>query len=300
MSMISTTIRLCFRGISLVAPSLAGWGAFKLFIRPMSRPKKLNQQMQARIDATLAQAESKLVETSAGPVMLHHWRAEGSHFKPEPRVLLLHGWTSRSDYMLNYVPLLLAQGISCYAMDFPAHGRSPGKTVQYWQAVAAIQEVQWQIGPLLAQIGHSFGGAMSMMATRTPDGKPCQSAPRHMVLVAAPASLAAPAQFASQKLGLSSKARKYFQQYLAAADDRDFEDLSCASLQQFWSGQLTIVHDQADTEVLYQNALEIKDAYPTAELITTQGLGHRRILRDPDITKQIVQRITSISLAKCA
>lgn len=300
MSMVSTIVRLCFQVTSLIAPSLAGWGAFKLFIRPMSRPKKLHHQMQAQIDATLAQAESRLIETSIGQVMLHHWRAEGSNLKPEPRVLLLHGWTSRSDYMLNYVPLLLAQGISCYAMDFPAHGRSPGKTVQYWQAVAAIQEVQWQIGPLLAQIGHSFGGAMSMMATRAPDGEPCQSAPQHMVLVAAPASLAAPAQFASQKLGLSKAARKYFQQYLAATDERDFKDLSCASLRQFWSGRMTIVHDEGDTEVGYQNALEIKSAYPTAELITTQGLGHRRILRDPDIIEQIVERIASVLLAKCA
>lgn len=300
MSMVSKIIRLCFQVTSLVVPSLAGWGAFKLFIRPMSRPKTLRPEMQARIDSTLAQADSKLVETSIGPVMLHHWRAEHSHSKPEPKVLLLHGWTSRSDYMLNYVPLLLARGISCYAMDFPAHGRSPGKTVQYWQAVAAIQEVQWQIGPLLAQIGHSFGGAMSMMATRAADGEPCESAPRHMVLVAAPASLAAPAEYASKKLALSNAARKHFHQYLAANDDREFEDLSCATLQQYWSGQLSIVHDEGDTEVPYQNALQIKKAYPSAELITTQGLGHRRILREPEITEQIVERIAAALLAKCA
>ncbi len=300
MSMVAKLIRLCFQVTGLLAPRLAGWAAFRLFIRPMSRAKKLRPEMQAQIDHSLAQADSRLVETSVGPVMLHCWRATQANSRPEPKVLLLHGWTSRSDYMLNYVPLLLERGITCYAMDFPAHGRSPGKTLQYWQAVAAIQEVQWQIGPLTAQIGHSFGGAMSMMATRMPDGKPCESAPGHLVLVAAPASLSSPAGYLVRQLALSKAVQRHFEQFLVANDQRPIEQLSCADLRQHWSGRLTVVHDQGDVEVPYENALEIKAAYPQAELITTQGLGHRRILRTPEVSAQIVERINADLLARCA
>lgn len=299
--MLAKIIRAGFQTVSHIVPSLAGWGAFQLFIRPMSKPKKLHADMQARIDATLAEADSGLMGTSAGPVMLHCWRASVAAGKPAPKVLLLHGWTSRSDYMLNYVPLLLERGITCYAMDFPAHGRSPGKTLQYAQAVAAIQEVQWQIGPLLAQIGHSFGGAMSMMATRAADGGPFEAAPPHLVLVAAPSSLAGPAAYLARRLRLSDAAHENFRQRLVAKDKRDIEELSCRALPGHWSGRLTVVHDREDSEVVYQNALDVKAAYPAAELITTEGLGHRRILRTPEVSRQIVERIAADDrIAKCA
>jgi TAP-like protein len=42
---------------------------------------------------------------------------------------------------------------------------------------------------------------------------------------------------------------------------------------------LLVVHDRLDKEVPYEEALAVSTAWPDAELATTQGLGHRRILR---------------------
>ena len=44
-----------------------------------------------------------------------------------------------------------------------------------------------------------------------------------------------------------------------------------------------IVHDADDPDVPYGHGAEIAAAWPAAELVTTSGLGHRGILRDPEV-----------------
>lgn len=41
-----------------------------------------------------------------------------------------------------------------------------------------------------------------------------------------------------------------------------------------------IIHDRQDKEVPYAEGASLAEAWPTAELITTDGLGHQRILRE--------------------
>lgn len=290
MSIVAKTIKFCLRCVGYFSPSLSGWAAYQVFIRPLSSKRVVSPQLQAQIDAALAIADSQLIETSAGSVMLHHWAAKGSS-NPTAKVLLLHGWTSRSDYMLNYVSPLLEHGISCYAMDFPAHGRSDGKTLLYTQAVTAIQEIQWLIGPLSAQIGHSFGGSMSMMALRSGANKPVASPPQHLILVAAPASLGRVAKHFARLLGLSPKTQHHYERHLLSASSLSISDLTCEAVAPLYQGRLTIVHDEGDSEVSYENAMAINAAFTGSELITTEGLGHRRILREPEITDQIIKHV---------
>ena len=47
-----------------------------------------------------------------------------------------------------------------------------------------------------------------------------------------------------------------------------------------------IVHDRKDFEVPYQQAIELEQANRFCELFTTEGLGHRRILRSPEVVNK--------------
>ena len=51
---------------------------------------------------------------------------------------------------------------------------------------------------------------------------------------------------------------------------------------------LLVVHDRSDTETSYQGSVEVIDRWPGARLETSEGLGHRRVLRDPDLVKRAV------------
>jgi pimeloyl-ACP methyl ester carboxylesterase len=43
-----------------------------------------------------------------------------------------------------------------------------------------------------------------------------------------------------------------------------------------------------DPDVPYDHGVEIARAWPGAELVTTSGLGHRAILRDPEVVRRAV------------
>jgi pimeloyl-ACP methyl ester carboxylesterase len=49
-----------------------------------------------------------------------------------------------------------------------------------------------------------------------------------------------------------------------------------------------IVHDRDDSDVPYTHGEEIAAAWPGAELLTTNGLGHRAVLRDPAVIQRTV------------
>jgi len=48
------------------------------------------------------------------------------------------------------------------------------------------------------------------------------------------------------------------------------------------------VHDQQDHDVPWQEGETLAHAWPNAISIQTQGLGHRRILRDPAVVARSV------------
>lgn len=58
-----------------------------------------------------------------------------------------------------------------------------------------------------------------------------------------------------------------------------------------------VVHDRHDKEVRWEDGAAIAGAWPGATLLTTEGLGHRRILRDAGVIDQVVrflaQRLSS-------
>ena len=52
-----------------------------------------------------------------------------------------------------------------------------------------------------------------------------------------------------------------------------------------------IYHDVADKEVAYSQAVELAKHWQNGELRTTNGLGHRRILRDETFIREIIDFI---------
>jgi pimeloyl-ACP methyl ester carboxylesterase len=49
-----------------------------------------------------------------------------------------------------------------------------------------------------------------------------------------------------------------------------------------------LVHDQEDDDVPWQEGATLARTWPGATSVKTQGLGHRRILRDPDVVARSV------------
>ena len=56
---------------------------------------------------------------------------------------------------------------------------------------------------------------------------------------------------------------------------------------------ILLVHDRSDAEIPFSHAELLQRASNGAELLATDGLGHRRILRDPTVIRQAVQFVSS-------
>ncbi len=52
-----------------------------------------------------------------------------------------------------------------------------------------------------------------------------------------------------------------------------------------------VIHDRDDKEVRWEDGAAIAGAWPGAQLATTSGLGHRRILQDPVVIRRIADFI---------
>jgi hypothetical protein len=161
---------------------------------------------------------------------------------------------------------------------------------------AAVGGVADALGPVRGIVAHSGGGAVSAWAVRRWLLDGFVDLPEAIALIAAPADFRAYFERFAEACGLSAGARDRLDRRLEArvgAPPEAFDlprfapDLSLAAL---------VVHDQEDAEVRWAEGAAIAAAWPGAELVTTRGLGHRRILRDP----MVVARVTAFLTARVA
>ena len=64
-----------------------------------------------------------------------------------------------------------------------------------------------------------------------------------------------------------------------------WDDIHIPTLAAHLRVPVLVAHDREDPDVPYGHAEEIVRAWPEARLLTTAGLGHRAILRDPAVVR---------------
>jgi pimeloyl-ACP methyl ester carboxylesterase len=111
---------------------------------------------------------------------------------------------------------------------------------------------------------------------------------RRAVLLAPPADVFLFSHAFAEHLRIPARARSVMQQNLENRLQISWEELHIPTLVRTMSAPVLIVHDVEDPDVPYGHGQEIAGAWPGAELFTTTGLGHRAILRNPDVVRRII------------
>lgn len=205
-------------------------------------------------------------------------------------VLLLHGWGGRAAQLRAFVPPLLERGYRVLALDAPGHGRSEGVRPSMFQIAETIQEFGRCAGPFAGLIAHSMGAASATMALGR--GLPV----RRAALIAPMCRLTDALTRFVVRLKLSPEQRARLCARLESEFGADMWDQSSL----VWVGpRLTlpalIVHDRGDAEIPYQDGVDTAAAWRGAELLTTEGLGHRLILRDLPVVTHVTRFVTAPS-----
>ena len=205
-----------------------------------------------------------------------------------PPILLVHGWEGRGSQMGAFVQPLVEAGYQAIAVDAPAHGRSTGKVSSMPQFATTVAALAERFGPLEGIIAHSLGAAASSWAVKVGTRVP------KMVFVAPPADINDHVEFFGDLLSLSERSRREMVAYLERHFDVRWDDVRKVTVEPPAADvSLLVIHDDSDRDSPIANGQQVSAAWPGARLVTTSGLGHRRILRDPGVIAHAVRFLTT-------
>lgn len=257
--------------ISFIFPTLAARKALSLFLKPKKHQRPAPEEIWYQ-----AARKRKLNNGLA----INEWGPDGN-----PKVLLVHGWEGRGSQMGAFAEPLVARGYHVIALDGPAHGESPGEETNAGLFSRALVTVQQELGELKACVGHSFGGGCLVLAVSRglKTGK--------LVMISSPSDYAKVVQNFLDFVKLSPWSQKAFYSILTLKAQVKLQDIHITALGRNLDSPVLVIHDKNDKEVRYQNALNLHEAWPQSELMTTEGLGHRRILKDKTVIDRVVQFI---------
>jgi pimeloyl-ACP methyl ester carboxylesterase len=203
-------------------------------------------------------------------------------------VYLLHGWGGSGGQLGALVAPLLRAGYRVVAFDAPSHGESapgPGgpRGSTLLEFAEALRVVVDRYGPARAVVAHSLG--CSAVAAALRDGL---AADRVVFL----APMADPGPYTHQfarRLGFGERVRARMVERIERRVGVPMSHFDLPAMaRQMTPPPLLVVHDRDDREIGWSGGRDLSRAWPAARLLTTSGLGHRRILRDRQVVAQVV------------
>ncbi|MCG5478744.1 alpha/beta fold hydrolase [Sinorhizobium alkalisoli] len=288
-SFATKVIRLWLKTVAAVSPEKAGQIAFRIFCRtPGRKPRNGKEKALLRVASpVMARSRSVTLSIAGGWVVARHFeRPEGGR---GPRVLLVHGWGSRSDYLARMTEGLLAAGSEVVALDWPGHGASPGRSLTVVQAVRAVDAAWRHFDGFDAAIGHSFGGATLACAAGAVVCDVPPRVPAKLVLIGAPSEMNWLVQGFGRMLGLAPAAQAVFEGMIERFSGRRIDGFDGARILGALGIPTLVIHAEDDKEVPAYHARRYGDAGPNIDLHWANGLGHRRIVS----AQPVIERVTA-------
>ncbi|KAF0805498.1 putative hydrolase [Alcanivorax xiamenensis] len=227
------------------------------------RPPLMPQE-QERLDG----GEKKVHSTAMGTLV--SWT-----FGAGPRIVLVHGWSSRAAHMLGFVDPLLAAGYSVSLFDGPAHGDASGDRASVVHMGEALLALTREWAPVHGVLAHSVGSAAALWAFHR--GLNVHAS----VHLGGPVSLSAMVRRLATGLGLDQASTAAFEKWVEDFIGHPLTALDLEALKDGLRHPGLIVHDPEDDTVPFSAADTLHRNWPQSELIRADRQGHRRLLRDP-------------------
>lgn len=205
-----------------------------------------------------------------------------------PVIYLVHGWGGRGSQFAALVQPLLRSGHRVVMFDAPAHGGSghgpsgPRRTngVEF---ARALDEVFARFGPAEAVVAHSLGTISTYLALRFG-----WLGTERLVLIAPMVESQTLFDQYQSQVGFGPRTRR--------ALDRSLLDWIGIPVAEFDARvqaahvdpvPTLVVADRDDRQTPYADAVDLAE-FTGADLMTTRGLGHRKVLRDPQVVQRVV------------
>lgn len=207
-----------------------------------------------------------------------------------PVVYLVHGWGSDHRQLSGLVEPLVNQGCRVVAFDRPSHGQSdpgpsgPGRShgVELGRALDAVAAVH---GPARAVIAHSLGAVATMLTLRFGS-----LTTERLVFLAPMHDVRTHLDQLGDALGLGRRTRRRLDMLLEARVGLAVDEFTLSAMGSYAGPTpLLVVHDRADRRTAYESSVTLVRGWPNTQLLSTDGLGHRRLTGDPGVLTAVTR-----------
>lgn len=265
--------QVAFRRLVGVGCRLAPGLVARLFQGPFLTPRK--SRRTAEEERVLAAGRREVLSVGGMDLCVRTW---GSG----PGVVLVHGWGGHSGHLSAFVEPLVERGLSVTVLDLPGHGDSAGAKSSIVDFARGILGAADRFGPFSGVIAHSFGCAGVTYALSM--GLNVQRA----VFLAPVGRLDALWARFAQMTNMSQAALDILLRRIEKELRVELDAVEPMRLAPAMQIPLLVVHDLGDPETSVRDARRLAKLWPNASFVQTRGLGHRRVLRDPESVARAV------------
>ncbi len=279
-------VRMGFRALHFVSRDLAAKVVGRLFVKPR------RHAMPERERVVLGKGVRSRVTCRDKEVAVWTFEAHGTRgVEFRGTAILVHGWEGRGGQLGAWVEPLQRAGYRVVTFDHVAHGESDGLRCSLPRMRDTLRSVAGAVlpegEPPAAVVAHSMGTFASTLLlaegwrrTRVvylspPDDLLVYFA-RYLVLMTGSDDL------------MPDLIQQMEERFGEKADEFEFHNL-VESLSQ----PLRVIHSLDDIDVPIEAGRFVAEHWPRATLLEVDGLGHRRIVRDPEVVADGVRFLTS-------
>ncbi|RPI96916.1 MAG: alpha/beta hydrolase [Chloroflexi bacterium] len=210
--------------------------------------------------------------------------------KSGPAVLLMHGWGGARAQMTGFVDSLLFAGYRVVAYDQPAHGESDGKMTNLLEIAPTMDLIAKREGPFHAILAHSFGTLITSYALVKRNFTP----PTRLVYFGAFNRLLDSLPRFQVLADISDELMEGFRTLLYQNFGRKLlESITNESLTPYINIPALMFHAVTDNVTPVEDSRAVARVWKHAQLIETDGMGHRGALQSRTIHEQVVKFLKS-------
>ena len=267
-------ILLLARILHILSPYLASRLLLFFFTRPI-RFKTPDREIEFLDESELSRTWVPELDKN---LQVYRLRNEGG------KVLFVHGWNGRGSQFHHLAKECHKAGFDVTVFDLPGHGKSTSRRCSVPEVISCIDHLSSEVGPFDHVISHSIGSIAALNSVRGENDF------KSVVTISLP-SLTIKPLFTDfvRMFGLPEKRytdimfgyyEKKFGQRVSSLDPVGFAgDLRVRSL---------IIHCKDDVDADVSSSEGLHKEVAKSEVLLTEGLGHRRILRAELVSDKIV------------